>query len=92
MTHGPQWFMWGGWLYDTRNHNQSEFHTGSQGVGFRRHVYFPDFVHNGSYGVGGWMMNIHSIGGHRGFEGWWGMYVLEGAHYTKKLSGRKYQR
>ena len=28
------------------------------------------------------MMNIHSIGGHRGFEGWWGMYVLEGAHYT----------
>ena len=25
------------------------------------------------------MMNFHSIGGHRGFEGWWGMYVLKGA-------------
>ena len=42
-----------------------------------------DFVHNGSCGVGGWMMNFHSIGGHRGFEGWWGMYVLKGAHYTE---------
>ena len=40
-----------------------------------------DFVHNGSYGVGGWMMNFDSIGGHRGFEGWWGMYVKKGAHY-----------
>ena len=125
VTHGPQWFMWGGWLYDTRNHHQSEvhtgpqgvgfrthiyftlgpqwfmlgglldathilhqqeFHTGPQGVGFRQHIYFSDFVHNGSCGVGGWMMNFHSIGGHRGFEGWWGMYVLEGAHYTKITS------
>ena len=43
-----------------------------------------DFVHNGSYGVGGWMMNFDSIGGHRGFEGWWGMYVKKGAHYTTK--------
>ena len=42
-----------------------------------------DFVHNGSYGVGGWMMNFDSIGGHRGFEGWWGMYVKKGAHYTQ---------
>ena len=39
-THGPQWFMWGGWLYDTHNHHQSEVHTGPQGVGFRRHIYF----------------------------------------------------
>ena len=34
------------------------------------------------------MMNFHSIGGHRGFEGWWGMYVLKGAHYTEILSTR----
>ena len=54
----------------------------SLGGGIQTTHHFPDFVHNGSYGVGGWMMNFHSIGGHRGFEGWWGMYVLEGAHYT----------
>ena len=78
--------MWGAWLDATHILHQQDFHTCPQGVGFRQHIYFLDFVHNGSCGVGGWMMNFHSIGGHRGFEGWWGMYVLEGAHYTKNVS------
>ena len=39
--------------------HQSEFHTGLHGVRFRIHVYFSDKVHNGSYGLGGWM--IHTV-------------------------------
>ena len=83
---GPQWFMWGGSLYDTHILHQSQFHTGPQGVGFRRHIYILEFVHNGSCGVGGCMMTFYSIGGHRGFEVWWGMYVPEGAHYTHQTN------
>ena len=79
-TLGPQWFMWGGLLDATHVLHQQKFHTGPQGVGFRQHIYFSDFVHNGSCGVCCWMINFHSIGGHRGFEGWLGMYFLEGAH------------
>ena len=76
--------MWGGSLYDTHILHQSQFHTGPQGVGFRRHIYILEFVNNGSCGVGGCMMTFYSIGGHRGFEVWWGMYVPEGAHYTQQ--------
>ena len=52
--------MWGGWLDDTHFLHQSEFNTGPHGVGYRRHVYFSDKVHNGSYGVGGWMIHTFS--------------------------------
>ena len=52
--------MWGGWLDESHILHQSELHTGPQGVGSRRHVYFSDKVHNGSYGVGGWIIHTFS--------------------------------
>ena len=45
---------------DTHILHQSEFHTGPHGVVSRRHVYISDKVHNGSCGVGDWMIHTFS--------------------------------
>ena len=59
VTHGSQWFMWGGWLYDTHNRHQSVVHTGPQGVGFRTHVCFK--IGPQRFMWGGWVDATHIL-------------------------------